>query len=254
MWRGVGIGRGIALAHSTYVDGNHVAVAHKRLCLLHVGLQFADPLGAELQLIHELNHFLAYKIGLVTHSHIVKKVVGLLQDDVLQVVATVDLVAAVEVEACVDGAYIDDASKDLIGLVYGEDDIVAASKNNDCDTLLQQLLEGFYHSEVGIAGGGTADEVAEVGEADVCVRFGKTVEIAAYLIGGCRAAAIIDRGTILRNTNQRQLYAVERREASLRCIRRYIVAQHGMELLAVVVHNSHIHRLKIAAYIHSDAC
>ena len=48
MGRGVGIGGGIALTYSAYVDSHHIAIAHKRLGMLHVSLQLTYTLSAEL--------------------------------------------------------------------------------------------------------------------------------------------------------------------------------------------------------------
>ena len=75
-------------------------------CILHLYLHFAQSASAELQLFHQLHHLAPDKVGLVAEIDVVEQVVGLLQDDVLQVVVAVDEPSLAGIEPAIEQAVV----------------------------------------------------------------------------------------------------------------------------------------------------
>ena len=238
--RGVGVGRGVALAQGADVDGDNVAVAHQGFVVGHGGLHLAEASGAELELVHELHQLGTDEVGLVGEGYVVEEVVGLLEDDVLEVVGRVEGVAAFEVEAGVDGADVDDAAEDLIGFVDGENEVVRPAEEEDGDAAVEQGGECFDECEVGVALGGAGDEVAEVGHAQFGVGRGEAVEVAAYVVGRGGAAGGVDSAAVLGHAEEDEVDGVEAREAAVGGVGCYKVAQLGAELAGVVVDHGRV--------------
>ena len=77
--------------------------------------------------------------------------------------------------------------------------------------------------------------------------FGQAVELAAYVVGRCGAAGIVHRTAVLLHSQQGQPRILPLRESPRLGVGGDAVAQRGVELAALEIHNRRVDRFEIGA-------
>lgn len=247
---GVGVGGGIALTQGADVDGHHVGIAHDGFGEFYVGLDFANAVGGKLEFFHQADHLVADEVGLIADVGEVEEIVGLLEDNVLEVVFAIDGVAAIKVEAGIDGADVDDVAEGFVGFVEGEDEVVATTEYDDDKILGDKMPHYFRDGGIGIFGSGTWGEVAEVDDMGVGVGRSETVEVMPHVVGGCGTAEVVEAAAVVLNPHQHYGCPFKVGEIMVLRVGFDLVAQRYMERLRAIVYDAVVGGFEITEKFH----